>query len=90
MAQSSQTRSRTRSQQWFERAQQSLVEGVNSPSRGAAVYAPGGNVTRIAESALDELGHPKAPTDNAALTISGFPAHPTFAPNKVELPSPLL
>ncbi len=30
---------RTRSQQWFARAQQSLVEGVNSPSRGAAVYA---------------------------------------------------
>ncbi len=29
------------SQQWFERAQQSLVEGVNSPSRGAAVYSPG-------------------------------------------------
>ena len=27
--------------QWFERAQQSLVEGVNSPSRGAAVYTPG-------------------------------------------------
>jgi glutamate-1-semialdehyde 2,1-aminomutase len=35
------TRSRTRSEQWFERAQQSLVEGVNSPSRGAAVYSPG-------------------------------------------------
>ena len=32
---------RTKSQQWFERAQQSLVEGVNSPSRGAAVYSPG-------------------------------------------------
>ncbi|MGZ4731737.1 MAG: aminotransferase class III-fold pyridoxal phosphate-dependent enzyme, partial [Terriglobales bacterium] len=32
---------RTRSQQLFERAQQSLVEGVNSPSRGAAVYSPG-------------------------------------------------
>jgi glutamate-1-semialdehyde 2,1-aminomutase len=41
MAQVSQTRNRTRSQQWFERAQQSLVEGVNSPSRGAAVYSPG-------------------------------------------------
>jgi glutamate-1-semialdehyde 2,1-aminomutase len=41
MAQSSQTRTRTRSRQWFERAQQSLVEGVNSPSRGAAVYASG-------------------------------------------------
>ena len=35
------TRSRTRSRQWFERGQQSLVEGVNSPSRGAAVYLPG-------------------------------------------------
>ena len=35
----SQTRNRTRSQQWFERAQQSLVEGVNSPSRGSdSVY----------------------------------------------------
>jgi glutamate-1-semialdehyde 2,1-aminomutase len=32
---------RNRSQQWFERAQQSLVEGVNSPSRGKAVYSPG-------------------------------------------------
>jgi len=29
------------SQQWFERAQQSLVEGVNSPSRGTAVYSHG-------------------------------------------------
>jgi glutamate-1-semialdehyde 2,1-aminomutase len=35
------TRNRTRSQQWFERAQQSLVEGVNSPSRGNTVYSPG-------------------------------------------------
>jgi glutamate-1-semialdehyde 2,1-aminomutase len=35
------TRNRARSQQWFERAQHSLVEGVNSPSRGAAVFAPG-------------------------------------------------
>ncbi len=35
------TTTRTRSQQWFARAQQSLVEGVNSPSRGAAVYSPG-------------------------------------------------
>jgi glutamate-1-semialdehyde 2,1-aminomutase len=33
--------SRKQSSQWFERAQQSLVEGVNSPSRGAAVYSPG-------------------------------------------------
>ena len=35
------TRNRSLSEQWFERAQQSLVEGVNSPSRGAAVFAPG-------------------------------------------------
>ncbi len=35
------TRNRTRSQQWFARAQESLVEGVNSPSRGAATYSPG-------------------------------------------------
>jgi glutamate-1-semialdehyde 2,1-aminomutase len=33
--------SRTRSQNWFKRAQQFLVEGVNSPSRGEAVYSPG-------------------------------------------------
>ena len=32
---------RKNSQQWFERSQRSLVEGVNSPSRGAAVYSPG-------------------------------------------------
>jgi glutamate-1-semialdehyde 2,1-aminomutase len=36
-----QTRSRTRSAEWFERAQHSLVDGVNSPSRGAAVYTSG-------------------------------------------------
>jgi len=35
------TRDRTQSEQWFERAQQSLVEGVNSPSRGNAVYFGG-------------------------------------------------
>jgi glutamate-1-semialdehyde 2,1-aminomutase len=35
------TRSRAQSAQWFERAQQSLVDGVNSPSRGAAVYTSG-------------------------------------------------
>ena len=35
------TRNRQRSNEWYQRAQQSLVEGVNSPSRGAAVYAPG-------------------------------------------------
>ncbi len=33
--------SRKNSRQWFERSQQSLVEGVNSPSRGAAVYSAG-------------------------------------------------
>src|SRR5689334_16541011 len=32
---------RVRSQLLFERAQKSLIEGVNSPSRGAAVYSPG-------------------------------------------------
>jgi glutamate-1-semialdehyde 2,1-aminomutase len=32
---------RTRSREYFARAQQSLVEGVNSPSRGAAVYQSG-------------------------------------------------
>src|SRR6478609_9481491 len=32
---------RKNSQQWFERSQQTLVEGVNSPSRGAAVFSPG-------------------------------------------------
>jgi glutamate-1-semialdehyde 2,1-aminomutase len=41
MTQTKQTRGRTRSAEWFERAQKSLVEGVNSPSRGASVYAPG-------------------------------------------------
>jgi len=41
MAYTSETRNRTRSQQWFERAQQSLVEGVNSPSRGTTVYSDG-------------------------------------------------
>jgi glutamate-1-semialdehyde 2,1-aminomutase len=32
---------RKNSQKWFERSQQSLVEGVNSPSRGASVFSPG-------------------------------------------------
>ena len=41
MAETITTRNRTRSQEWFARAQQSLVEGVNSPSRGAAVYQNG-------------------------------------------------
>jgi glutamate-1-semialdehyde 2,1-aminomutase len=35
------TRDRTHYKQWFERAQQSLVEGVNSPSRGKTVYSGG-------------------------------------------------
>jgi glutamate-1-semialdehyde 2,1-aminomutase len=35
------TRRRQRSEEWFEGARQLLVEGVNSPSRGAAVYSPG-------------------------------------------------
>ncbi|MGA8492162.1 MAG: aspartate aminotransferase family protein [Terriglobales bacterium] len=35
------TKTRARSQRWFERAQQSLVEGVNSPSRGKATYLLG-------------------------------------------------
>ena len=35
------TTSHSRSREYFTRAQQSLVEGVNSPSRGAAVYTPG-------------------------------------------------
>ncbi len=35
------THDRTRSEEWFGRAQRSLVEGVNSPSRGNAVYSPG-------------------------------------------------
>ncbi|HWZ81880.1 MAG TPA: glutamate-1-semialdehyde 2,1-aminomutase [Terriglobales bacterium] len=41
MAQSDKPRNLSRSQQWFARAQHSLVEGVNSPSRGAAVYEAG-------------------------------------------------
>jgi glutamate-1-semialdehyde 2,1-aminomutase len=41
MTQTIKTQSRSRSQQWFERARRSLVEGVNSPSRGATVYTAG-------------------------------------------------
>ncbi len=41
MAHTRATANRANSQQWFSRAQQSLVEGVNSPSRGAAVYTGG-------------------------------------------------
>lgn len=35
------TTKRTQSEFWFSRAQKFLIEGVNSPSRGSAVYAPG-------------------------------------------------
>ena len=35
------TRRRSHSQEWYERAQKHLIEGVNSPSRGSAVYQPG-------------------------------------------------
>jgi glutamate-1-semialdehyde 2,1-aminomutase len=35
------TNKRERSREWYARAQQSLIEGVNSPSRGAAVYEHG-------------------------------------------------
>jgi len=35
------TKTRAKSRDWFTKAQQSLVEGVNSPSRGAAVYKNG-------------------------------------------------
>jgi glutamate-1-semialdehyde 2,1-aminomutase len=35
------TNQRERSRAWYKRAQQSLIEGVNSPSRGAAVYSDG-------------------------------------------------
>ena len=34
------TRNREKSRAWFERAQRLLIEGVNSPSRGAAVFSP--------------------------------------------------
>ena len=43
MTQSTTTLNRNRSYELFERAQRCLVEGVNSPSRGAAVY-PGGPI----------------------------------------------
>ena len=35
------TRRRSRSQKWYESAQKFLVEGVNSPSRGSAVFEGG-------------------------------------------------
>jgi glutamate-1-semialdehyde 2,1-aminomutase len=34
------TNQREHSRDWYERAERSLIEGVNSPSRGAAVYLP--------------------------------------------------
>ena len=41
MAEKAATRKSFQSQKWFERAQRSLIEGVNSPSRGRAVFSPG-------------------------------------------------
>lgn len=41
MARELTTRNRPLSKEWFNRAQASLVEGVNSPSRGRAVFDPG-------------------------------------------------
>ncbi|HUJ41355.1 MAG TPA: glutamate-1-semialdehyde 2,1-aminomutase [Candidatus Acidoferrales bacterium] len=35
------TRRRTKSREWFTRAQETLVEGVNSPSRGRSVFSLG-------------------------------------------------
>ena len=35
------TKTRTQSHAWYQRAQASLIEGVNSPSRAATVYAGG-------------------------------------------------
>ena len=35
------TNNRARSREWYERAKKSLIEGVNSPSRGPTVYSPG-------------------------------------------------
>ncbi len=41
MADGGTTRKNSASKKWFERAQKSLIEGVNSPSRGRAVFSPG-------------------------------------------------
>ena len=41
MAEIQKTRRRTKSREWFTRAQEHLTEGVNSPSRGRAVYSLG-------------------------------------------------
>src|SRR6201987_6287545 len=35
------TNNRARAREWYETAQRFLIEGVNSPSRGAAVFSPG-------------------------------------------------
>src|SRR5438270_10022596 len=35
------TNNRERTREWYDRARQTLIEGVNSPSRGAAVYSHG-------------------------------------------------
>jgi glutamate-1-semialdehyde 2,1-aminomutase len=40
-AMTTKTNRRELSRAWFERAQRTLIEGVNSPSRGTAVYSPG-------------------------------------------------
>jgi glutamate-1-semialdehyde 2,1-aminomutase len=45
------TRRRTKSREWFTRAQECLVEGVNSPSRGRAVYSLGPVVLERGEGA---------------------------------------
>ena len=41
MKMTTKTNTRERSREWYVRAQRSLIEGVNSPSRGAAVYSLG-------------------------------------------------
>ena len=41
MTKDTSVRKQTLSREWFERAQRSLVEGVNSPSRGSAVFSHG-------------------------------------------------
>jgi glutamate-1-semialdehyde 2,1-aminomutase len=40
MGEDTSTSNRSRSLEWFERAQINLIEGVNSPSRGRAVFTP--------------------------------------------------
>ena len=41
MEEKASTRKSSQSQKWFARAQKSLIEGVNSPSRGRAVFSSG-------------------------------------------------